>query len=352
MSKKWAQISQQGLGMSFIFTRAEFLCLLPLPWLLLWWRGTSALPISDLADLSAAQLDRLSHPVHYWRWSVIFAVELLILASAGPLLIRQSEQQETQAFDLLLVLDVSGSMQAIDWPEKLAIPEVFPSEGLPPERLQTAKRSIVQLLENNPTQRVGLLAFAKQSFLICPLMRGSELLKARLESLQSDDFSDGTALATAIQHGLRALPASKNTARRIMILFSDGADHGEISPLSAAEEAAAQGVVIFTVGIGGSRAYHAVNTESGRRWEAVGEQLDEETLRGIAQSSGAAYYHAADTEQLLEAIQRLTKDIAKHGLTRSKQIQQPLTKKLLLAAMLLLVAAAAFRYRTPLLQFS
>jgi Ca-activated chloride channel family protein len=338
--------------MGFLFTRPELLWLLALPWLLLLRQRGDALPVSDLADLSAAQADRLSHPVHYWRWCVLLAAELLILAAAGLLLTVDSTRQATRPTNLLLVLDVSGSMNAIDWPEKLQIPEVFPSEGLPPDRLQTAKQTIVKLLDNNLAQRTGLIAFAQQSFLICPLMRENGLLKTRLESLQSDDFIDGTALATAIRHALRALPSDKTAAQRIMVLFSDGADHSEVSPLAAAEEAAAQDVLIFTVGIGGQHGYHPVNTTDEPRWEAVGEQLDEKTLREIAHRSGGKYYHAAEAGEFFAAIDELTKEIGKYSVTRTEKIQYDLTGELLAAAMLLLATSAFFRYRTPLLQVS
>ena len=332
--------------MSFSFAHPEILWLLLLPGLLLLHRRKHAFTVPELRALGGHISNRFLHPVHFWRWCVFIAVELLILSAAGPHLIRTLEEQESRPPDLLLVLDMSGSMDAMDWPENREIPDIFPTEGLPPSRLQTAKETISRLLEENPAHRTALIAFAQQPYLICPLMRDTRLLKTRLESLQSEDFTDGTALGAAIRCGIRALPTDGH--QRIMILFSDGADHSPESPVSAAAEAAAQEIIIVTVGIGGKRVYHAVNTYHGKRWEAVGEQLDEDTLRNIAVQANGAYYHAADAEQLLDAIHMLSTEIARQTIIRAKQTRHALSKELLVAALLHLTAAAFFRYRDPI----
>jgi len=336
--------------MNLTFTQPEVLWLLLLPGLLLLHRRERAFPVSDLNALSGSQPDRLLHPVHFWHWCVLIAAELLLLSATGPLVIRSTNDLESRPPDLLFVLDVSGSMDAVDWPENQDIPEVFPLEELPSNRLQTAKATISRLLADNPAQRTALVAFAQQAYLICPLIRDTRLLKNRLDSLQSEDFTDGTALGEAIRCGMRALQTDGH--QRILILLSDGADHSPASPISAADEAAQQGIIICTVGIGGRHGYHAVNTDTGKRWEAVGEQLDEDTLQAVAEHASGAYYHAADADQLLAAIHTLSAEISRHTVTRTKQTRHALNKELLAAAVLFLAAAAFFRCRAPLLQCS
>lgn len=336
--------------MNFSFTQPEVLFLLLLPGLLLLRRRGGAFQVSDLKALGGAQADRFLHPVHYWRWCVLLAAEFLILSASGPHVIRSVDEFESRPPDLLFALDVSGSMAAVDWPENQEIPAVFPAAGLSPSRLQTAKETISRLLEDNPAERTALVAFAQETYLICPLLRDTRLLKTRLESLQSEDFADGTSLNAAIRCGIRALPADGR--QRIMILLSDGADHSPEAPKYAAMAAGVQGISIYTVGIGGKRAFHAVNTDHGKRWEALGEQLDEESLRDIAGHALGSYYHAADSDQLIDSIQKLSATISGRMVTRSKQTRRALSKELLAAALGFLAAAALFRYRVPLLQCS
>lgn len=334
--------------MNFSFSQPEVLWLLLLPGLLLLRLRRHAFPVSDLNRSEGAQPKHLLHRVHFWLWSLLIAAALLIFSASDPYVIRTLDEQESHSPDLLLALDISGSMEAIDWPENQEIPAVFPADGLPPSRLQTAKATICRLLESNPAERTALVAFAQQAYLVCPRMRDTRLLQARLESLQSEDFTDGTALGEAIRCGIRALP--EDGRKRIMILFSDGADHSPESPKYAALAAALQGIRIYTVGIGGKCGYHAVNTDHGKRWEAVGELLDEDTLRNIAGHALGAYYHAADAEQLLAAIHTLSEEISRHTVIRAKQTRYALSKELLVGALLFLAAAAFFRYRAPLLQ--
>lgn len=312
-----------------------------------------ALPVADLRSFAGEQND-WKHGVYCWRWFVLLSAALLILAASEPHLIWQGRRFETQRPNLMLVLDVSGSMEALDWPEHLPMPEPFPEKGLPPNRLLTAQQTIHWLLEQNSAFRTGLVAFAQQPCLVCPLMRKTKLLQNRLDSLQTTNFADGTALGEAILCAVQALQAEAADRQKILVLLSDGADHSsdQTRPEEAAALAAEHGIIIYTIGIGGKRGYHPVNTDSGQRWEAVAEQLDEGILRSISKLAGGAYFAAADKEELLLAIHRLVEMMADKTIERKQTERKALQKELLLVTMCCLILASFFRYRFPILQFT
>ncbi|MFA6929076.1 MAG: VWA domain-containing protein [Lentisphaeria bacterium] len=338
--------------MAISFSHPYILWLLLLPCLLLFRARGRALPVADLHSL-AGERNHWRHYVYWWRWCVLLSAALLILGASEPHLTWQKHRLETLRPNLMLVLDVSGSMEAVDWPEDLPMPEPFPENGLPPNRLLTAQQTIHWLLEQNPAFRTGLVAFAQQPCLVCPLMRKTELLQKRLDSLQTTDFADGTALGEAILCAVRALQTETADRQKILVLLSDGADHssGQTRPEEAAVLAAEHGVIIYTIGIGGKRGYHPVNTDSGRRWEAVAEQLDKGILQTISTQTAGTYFSAADTENLLVAIHRLVEKMANKTIERKQPERKALQRELLLATLCCLILASFFRYQFPILQF-
>lgn len=334
-----------------------FLCLL-LPWLLFCLAalrpGAVAVPVSTLTGL-AGTTDSPWHRSRAWFWLTAGAAFWLVLGLSQPQLIYRRDAQEVPRPNLLWVLDMSGSMEASDWPAGAEPPMPVRAEDVPPSRLQLARQTIAAFLDRVPVSRSGLLAFAQQPYLICPLQRSSVLLRERLEQLQPGDFADGTAIGEAVVCAVRALQAEPPARPRIMVLLSDGADHSssqsQSSPLAAARLAAQHDVVIYTLGVGGPRGFHPVVAENGlQRWQPVGESLDEAQLRALAELSGGRYFPAADAEQFLVALEELSQQVEQQLLSRPVWQHCELARYCLLLAALGLLLALIMRLLFPRLE--
>ncbi len=327
------------------------LLILPAALLVLWRRHQ---PPAAFQVPSLALLPPL--PARLRRWRVFvgllysLSVLLLIGALAGPQLSLLRAVADDAPLDLVLLLDLSGSMAAGDWPAAGPPPQpddVRP-ETAPPSRIAVAQESISALLAALPTARVGLVAFAGRPYVVCPLTRHHGVLQERLAQLSPTLLADGTAIGEAIHCGLDALagdeyaaPAPTVGRARVLLLFSDGADHSPAagSPEHAAATAAAQGVVVHCVGIGGARGLHPVVTAQGRRWEAVGEELDAEQLRRIAAATGGQFYLAADAAQLKAVQRELVALMDRPALARRERRAVPVAGECLAAALLALTGA-------------
>ena len=220
------------------------------------------------------------------RWSVrcfclIFALVCIIIASAGPKFGVYFEDQQLQGADIFVLLDVSRSMLA---------------EDVPPNRLLRAKTDIRDFVGQVAGDRVGLIAFAGRAVMLAPLTNDRGFLLEVLENVDTDTAPrSGTAIGHAIRHAIRTFPNAINRDRAIL-LITDGEDH-ESSPIEAAQEAAALGIKIYTVGIGdpneggripianefGARSY--LKYQDKEVWSIV----DSKTLREIAATTGGVY---------------------------------------------------------------
>lgn len=341
--------------MTVVFHHPWFLCLL-LPLLLLFVVGIRrrgpAVPINSLDRLVGTD-DTLWHRSRGWLWLVALSAIWLLLGLSQPLLLFRRTAQEAPRPNLLWVLDLSGSMEAADWPANLPLPQAVTAENVPPSRLQLARQIIADFLDRTPVARSGLLAFAHQAYLICPLQHNTSLLRERLQQLDSADFADGTAIGEAILSAIRALQAEPTDRPRCLVLLSDGADHsqGQKSPREAARLAAENGVVIYALGIGGPRGYHPVINENGEKcWQPVGESLDEAQLRTLAESTDGSYFPAADAEQFLVALENLSQQVEKQVLSRPSWQRQHLRRHCLLLTGVCLVLAMLARLLFPRLE--
>lgn len=324
------------------------------------WRRRQAPPAFPVPSL--ALLPPLPARLRRWRVGITLlyglSVLLLIGSLAGPQLSLLRAVTDDAPLDLVLLLDLSGSMAAGDWPADGPPPlldDVRP-ETAPPSRIAVAQEAIAALLAALPTARVGLVAFAGRPYAVCPLTRHHGVLLERLAQLSPALLADGTAIGEAIYCGLDALAGEGSAGvapgagrARVLLLFSDGADHSPAagSPEHAAAAAAARGVVLHCVGIGGARGLHPVATAQGRRWESVGEELAAEQLRRIAAATGGQFYLAADAAQL-QAVQReLVALMDRPPPERRERQIVPVASECLVAALLALtgalIGAAALR---------
>jgi len=237
-------------------------------------------------------------PVGFWakvrpvlwglRWATII---LVILALARPQTVDSHGRTSTEGIDIFLVLDISGSMLAEDFK--------------PNNRLQVAKSVIQDFLKNRQNDRIGMVVFSGQSLTICPLTFDYQMVADTLKSVKIGIIEDGTAIGDAVVNAVNRLRNSEARSK-IAILLTDGENNaGQIDPQTAAEAAKALGIRIYTIGMGkeGGARIPYNDPIFGKQYRRIRVHVDEETLRQIADKTGASYFRATDAAKL-EAIYR------------------------------------------------
>ena len=215
------------------------------------------------------------------------AVALLIVALARPQSVDEGSTSNTEGIDIVLAIDISTSMLAQD---------------LQPDRIQAAKQVAGNFITDRPGDRIGLVAFAGEAFTQSPLTTDQGTLQTLLGRLRSGVVEDGTAIGNGLATAINRLRESEAKSK-VIILLTDGVNnHGEIAPLTAAEIAKAQGIRVYTIGVGteGMAPYPAVDiygTPTGGTVMAKVE-IDEKTLRSIAEMTGGEYFRATDKAKL------------------------------------------------------
>ncbi|MEE3326337.1 MAG: VWA domain-containing protein [Myxococcota bacterium] len=273
------------------------LLLLPLP-LLVWWRsrpapetGGGALRVpfyarfADLRNDSGKQGSRASAIVAFKAvlWS------LLVLAAARPAWIGEAQPIASHGRDLMLALDLSGSMETPD----------FEFQGQALERLSVVRAVAKNFVNEREGDRVGLVLFGSRAYLQAPLTLDHPTVVQMLDEseigLAGEETAIGDAIGLAVKH-LRDRPADE----RVLILLSDGANNaGVLEPVQAAQLAATEGIRVYTIGLGTGA--QMVRTPFGTRLAQGQGQLDEATLKEVADLTGGVYFRARDTASLLQA---------------------------------------------------
>lgn len=215
---------------------------------------------------------------------------LLVLALARPQLGSSSTEIEASGIDILLAVDVSGSMEAMD----------FTLDGKPANRLEVVKNVVDAFIEERPNDRIGLVAFGGRPYLVSPLTLDHSWLRKRLESLKIGMVEDGTAIGSAIGSGVNRL-RDRDSKSKILILLTDGmSNSGRIPPLVAAEAAETLGIKVYTIGAGtrGEAPMPVTDAFGRRRLIRAQVDIDEKTLKEVAEMTGARYFRATDTKSL------------------------------------------------------
>ena len=250
-------------------------------------KGGAALRISSVAGvLKAPRTVRyyLRHAPFVLRMA---ALATLVVALARPQSAEQNTRTNTDGIDIMLALDVSGSMLARDFR---------------PDRLEAAKEVAGSFISDRYGDRIGLVAFAGEAFTQSPLTTDQGTLQTLLSRIRSGLIEDGTAIGNGLATAINRLRESEAKSK-VIILLTDGVNnHGEIAPLTAAEIAKAQGIRVYTIGVGteGMAPYPAVDiygTPTGGTVMAKVE-IDEKTLRSIAEQTGGQYFRATDKAKL------------------------------------------------------
>ncbi|MCX6145386.1 MAG: VWA domain-containing protein [Ignavibacteriales bacterium] len=214
----------------------------------------------------------------------LLALALFLVALARPQSISNKENVSTEGIDIVLLIDISGSMLA---------------EDFTPNRMQAAKMVAEEFIDGRSSDRIGLVIFSAESFTQCPLTTDYPVLKTLLKEVKSGMIADGTAIGLALANGVNRLKDSKAKSR-VMILLTDGVNNrGEIDPITAAKIAATYGIRVYTVGVGAQgEAPYPVETPFGIQRRLIPVDLDEKTLTGVAEMTGGKYYRATDNKKL------------------------------------------------------
>jgi Ca-activated chloride channel homolog len=249
-----------------------------------------------------------------WLTSLLLlALALLILAMARPQAGHTVSHVEASGIDIMLALDVSGSMIAED----------FTIGGERASRIEVVKKVTQQFIEGRPNDRIGMLCFASRPYLVSPLTLDHDWLLRNMERVRLGLVEDGTAIGSAIASCANRLKERADAKSRIVVLLTDGDNNaGKVSPLTAAEAAKALGIKVYTIGAGtNGYAPMPMRDVFGRKiYQNVKVDVDEDTLKKIADTTGARFYRATDTKtlnQIFEEIDTLEK--SKMELTQYKQ---------------------------------
>jgi Ca-activated chloride channel family protein len=213
------------------------------------------------------------------------ALAALIFALARPQTGITSETILTEGIDIVIALDISTSMLA---------------EDLTPNRLEAAKAVAAEFVSGRRNDRIGLVAFAGQAFTQAPLTLDYDVITTLAGELQPGMIEDGTAVGMGLATAVKRLQAS-NAESKVVILLTDGrSNSGEIGPVTAGQMAQALGIRVYTIGAGavGTARMPVDDPFQGRVYVTTRVDVDEATLREIAELTGGQYFRATDTESL------------------------------------------------------
>ncbi len=266
-------------------------------------KGKGSLRFSDVGFLSGIRPPwtlRLRHLPFMLR---VLALVLLTVALARPQAGSSEEEILTEGIDILLALDNSGSMAAEDFK--------------PRNRLHVAKETVAKFIEGRQYDRIGLVVFAEKSYTRCPLTLDYGVLKSLLESVTlAPRNEDGTAIGMGLATSVNRLRDS-HAKSRVIVLLTDGRNNrGAIDPVTGAALAKAMGIKIYTIGVGtkGEAPYPVDDPVFGRRYIYIPADIDEDSLKAIASTTGGHYFRATDASSLqtiFGQIDRMEKTQAK-----------------------------------------
>jgi len=223
----------------------------------------------------------------------ILAICLLIIALARPQSSTNWEESTTEGIDIVLSMDISGSMLA---------------EDLKPNRLEASKDVAVDFISKRVNDRIGLVIFSGESFTQCPLTTDHNVLINLFKDVKSGMVEDGTAIGMGLATAVNRLKDS-DAISKIIILLTDGVNNkGVVAPFTAAEIAKQFGIRVYTIGVGTEGyAPYPFQTPFGVQYQDVEVQIDEETLQNIATVTDGKYFRATNNSKLKEIYKDIDK---------------------------------------------
>lgn len=248
-------------------------------------RGGATIRISSVSGLCGAPRTWRYYLRHLPFVLRCAAVAFLIVALARPRSAEQNSSISTEGIDIILALDVSGSMLARDFK---------------PDRMGAARQMAGEFIADRTGDRIGLVVFAGESFTQSPLTTDYATLQTLLSRVKSGLIEDGTAIGNGLATGINRLRES-DAKSKVIILLTDGVNNrGQIAPLMAARIAKEQGIRVYTIGVGsrGEAPYPALDMFGNMTFVKQRVEIDEKTLREIASMTGGRYFRATDNAAL------------------------------------------------------
>ena len=267
------------------------------------WRGRrgpiGAVEYSDVS-LARAVARRTRSRIGGIVWLLpICAAALMIVGLARPQRTHSRTEVTANGIDIVLGLDVSGSMQALD----------FLVDNYRVNRIAVVKSVVSRFIDERPNDRIGLIAFAASPYIVSPLTLDHDWLLQNLDRVNVGLGDDGTAIGSAIAAAVNHLRTT--TAKsKVVILLTDGVNNsGKISPLAAAEAARALGVKVYTIGVGvRGKAPIPVRDDAGKvHIMMLNVDVDEKTLQAVANETGGQFYRATDTDSLEKIYEQINR---------------------------------------------
>jgi len=275
-----------------------FYLLLVIPLLVVWFWFNQKKSHADLQFSSTSIFETHRKSLkNYLFYSLpvlrILAIAFLIIALARPQSSSSSQNVSIEGIDMVMALDVSGSMLAQD---------------LKPDRLEAAKKVASDFFDGRPNDRIGLVIFSGETFTQCPLTTDHAVIKNLFKDIKSGMIEDGTAIGDGLATAVNRLKESEAISK-VIILLTDGVNNaGSVDPLSAAEIAKLYGIRIYTIGVGTiGMAPYPVQTPYGIQYQDVEVKIDEDLLKKVTALTDGKYFRATSNEKLVEIYAEIDK---------------------------------------------
>ena len=283
---------------NYTFIHNDIFYLLIIPLIILVWYIFKHNNISSRIIFSDTQLLKNNSTIKNKTRHIPFILKiiasiLLIFAIARPQSTTNWQESTTEGIDIILTMDISGSMLAQD---------------LKPDRLEASKNVAMDFISKRINDRVGLVIFAGESFTQCPLTTDHKVLMNLFQNVKSGLIEDGTAIGMGLATAVNRLKDSKAISK-VVILLTDGVNNsGMVAPLTAAEIAKKFGIRVYTIGVGTEGyAPYPFSTPFGIQYQDVEVKIDETTLQDIATLTDGKYFRATNNKSLKEIYKDIDK---------------------------------------------
>ncbi len=281
------------------FNNPEYLFLLLLLIPVIYWylkemyKSDASLQISSHRNIQQFRKSTKIRLLHLPFVLRTLAILMLVIALARPQASNSWRTENTEGIDIMLALDISGTMMA---------------EDLKPNRLQASKDVATEFILSRPNDNIGLVVFAGESFTQCPLTTDHAVLVNLFKGVDYGMIEDGTAIGLGLANAVNRIKDSK-TKSKVIILLTDGSNNrGDIAPITAAEIAKSFGIRVYAIGVGSyGKVNIPVQTPLGIQYQQMDSEFDEKSLQEIANMTGGNYFRATNNTKLRSIYQEIDK---------------------------------------------
>jgi Ca-activated chloride channel homolog len=254
-------------------------------------KSDASLQISSHQSLGSFQKSMKIRLLHLPFVLRVLAIMLLVIAISRPQASDSWRTENTEGIDIVIALDVSGTMLA---------------EDLKPNRLEASKTVANEFILSRPNDNIGLVLFAGKSFTQCPLTTDHAVLVNLFNSIQYGMIEDGTAIGLGLANAVNRLKDSKAKSKVVILLTDGDNNRGDIAPVAAGELAQTFGIRVYTIGVGSMGMVNIpVQTPMGRQYQQIESAFNEKPLQEIAATTGGKYFRATNNEKLRSIYQEI-----------------------------------------------